>query len=487
MNKNTKITLGTLAVVVVAGGGLYSYVCSKINNVEQLINNTMTKMQPELPKGATQKNVLNKGIFNSDGIYTLELNEPDGKSKITVKYQIDHGISSWFSSNYHVTAQTNIQGDIKTNLNYTGNFINSDGFIKSNGDANFTNHYPAMTLVDNEQVEIIKGQIAPTTQTINYNQASGAIQTHSEIPNMTLESNSAQRTLNTITFNNIKYDYDFNRNNPLIANLKVDIQSLKTKLSEMNRFTMTGVSTLNRDRYDFNIGLKIDKIIIPTLKEDNASIDFAYSIKNVDKTTIDYYKGLYDKIKENQKITDQEEQKAKENMKSMLTKGVNLEINKLIAKGSFGLLDIKGVLNIKPDNINTFSLNKNTDITLDVKGDGYIAPMLNMYLANSEFKNLPIDKDKFNLIAKYDNDKLTVNNQDFSDSNTARALHELLLQEDVNFGFMTTLQAAQTWHQYNPASSPLTTDEQVSPTSPTPSVAPESPVHLLPSDSETKI
>ena len=479
MNKNTKIALGTIAAVIIVGGGTYFYVCSRIDNVEKIINESLAKIQPELPKGAVQQNVLHKGFLSSDGIYTLDMNDKNEKSKVIVKYQIDHGIGSWFTNRYNVTAQTNIEGAIKTDLAYTGNFVNSEGVINGNGDTDLTSHYPQMTLTDNEDGEVLKAVIAPALQTVKYNHTSGDVKTHTEIPTMSISSNSQERSMASLNFSGIKYDYDFNKINPLVAKMMMDVQTVKTKMVEIDGFLLNGSSELNMDKYNFHIGMKADKVIIPLLKEKDGSFDFAFSIKNVDKAAVEYYQSLYDKSNDSDSFSKEEEQKAKENMKSLLRKGINMGLDKFIAKGSFGVLNVSGALNIKPDDAKTFSVSKNAELALNVKGEGYIAPMLNMYLANSEFKDVQVDKDKFNIVAKYTDNKLTVNDKDYSKTMMANNLQAILLEEDVSLGFMSTDDAIKQYQQNGGL--PDTTDTEKLPSS-----APGN-IHLLPADSETKI
>lgn len=437
MSKNIKIIGGVVVVLAAVTGGLYIYGQKKLDSIEVHINDSLAKIQPMLPDGAKQHNVFTKGPFKSSGVYTIDYQDGTEKEKITVNYIIEHGFGSYFTGVYDINANTQIEGSVRDLLKYDGSLLVTTGTISRNGNADLKSKSPQITATFSDEQEKNDTSIfvlAPGEQTFKFNDRTGEVKTTAKFPNIKFTEKTSYAGTNTVDINDIEVKRDFHKDNSSLGTIDITVANVTSELVTLSNIDLNSNAELVNNKFNLKANGKIGKITVPSVNENNATLEVGYSLTGLDSQGMTYYKNLYSRFEKGEELSKEERVKVLEEMKLIASKGVNFSLDKLAATGSFGEINISGKMELNPSPVTDFSLEKNTHLGLNIFGKGKVAPMLALGIYSQTGIRLDEqNKDKFDLKSTYSNGVLTINGKAIENSPIAMMIGMSLAGIDEDF------------------------------------------------------
>lgn len=441
MTKNGKIATGVVVAAVIVVGGFYIYGKKQVDTIEQHINEAVAQLQPMLPKGTIQNNVFNKGTFESNGIYTLDIDDGKEKQKVVVNYNIQHGVDSYFTGRYKVHSTTNLEGTIKQVLKFNGPVMTTEGVVTRSGNMDLDNKIPEITLEVNDEESKGSVVIAPSTQTVKYDHSSGDIKTLAKLPLMTINEENPYSGKTKVDIKDMTVKRDFNKKQTSLGDFNINIKAVDSEQAQLENIDVNSKVELKDSKYNLHADAKIDKITIPMLNEKDASLEVSYSLNGLDSGVANYYAGLYEKYQNKEELKPEDKAKSIEQMKVLLAKGVTLSLDKFAAKGSFGSFDIDGKFLTNSGSPDTFTLDKNSELSLNIKGDGKVADLLAMGIYTNG--GIPVENKKTESLdfkAHYKEGKLVVDGKEVEHHPIPMMIQNSLKETDYKLGFTKEFQ-----------------------------------------------
>jgi hypothetical protein len=445
---NFKYKIITSSILVVLGiSGLYAVGKYNLNKTSENIKVMQDKLHSELPKGVTQKNIINNGLFKSVGVYKISYVNGEETENIVVNYVLKHGIISFFTGNIQIEATSRLEGTMIKNVIVNGDLLNTTGTIFKDGSFDLKSHSANVSILMNKDKDNSSINIVPSDSMINYNSKSGDVNTALLLPNIAINGDNMGIVKN-VDFKNIKINRDFNINRITFGNLdiaigEIDSQYLKAKGLELK----TSVDVSNK-KYNISTGIKVNEIGL-TQTRSPSQLEFSYSINNIDSDEIDSYVNLYNKYKKFGKLEETDGILIKENLIKIIQAGGSVNIDRIKAKGPFGLVDMSGKFEIIPvSDISKVSFKNQSKIFFSVNVDGDLATMLTKpVVTNLLGIDTPVDMNpspsKFIMSMSYENNNLMVNGITQNSSLMYEKIKNSLDSADVMLGLNSDKQAGK--------------------------------------------
>lgn len=389
MNKKANIIGGAIVAVVIVGGILYYCEQRSLDQKEQQLNEQIARFQEYLPVGYKQSNQLTKGVFQSQGIYTLsydapkipESKLPDMTSyKITVNYHIDHGLKSLFTHQVNIDATSRLEGPLTQILKTNGDFIKTTGTVDSDGSFHLVSKSNTMNLVFADEISKANIVISPIDSTSEFNQKTGEVKTNSNIPSIIAELSDTQIGNDKIELKEINITRDFKMNDPYLGTFNIKLDTMTTRYGEVKNAALQSSMLLNNNKYDLGINILGNVKLIQT--KSPLVIDMKYSLNGLNKEAIDNYRKLHKDNKNTREASIETKEQYRQNLVKLIQAGLTLNIDKLNVKGDFGSVEAKGQWLVNPieskigENKDKISLSNQSKIMVNIKSEGAVTSWL---------------------------------------------------------------------------------------------------------------
>lgn len=436
MNKKNILIVGGISSIVLVGC-IYGVATSRINEKEQQLNTFLQSIEKQLPPNMKQTNVLNKGLFSSNGVYTLKYTSKElGNHGMTINYTANHAIGSLFGGDTGINATVRVDGKIFKDLNLENKDVNTiTGSVKKDGSFHMMSQAPEINTIiktkDGDDVNII---IGASNSNVNYNKASGKVDMQAIYPAITFTAQNVKSPLgNTVKFEQIKLTRDFDMKYPELGSFSFNVNSVKAQNLSVSGINILADATINaKNNIDTKASLKIDNAEAAGQK--GFSLELAYSLNNLDGKFIDLYKKMYEHAYTGKEPTPEDEKAMKEILLSTAVGGYQLNIDKIKIKNATNLFDLTAKYELLPSSKKEeVSFEDKSLLILDLSLQGELAPLAAMSLAE-KFNVTVADPKTFKLSLDYKDHTLMVNGTKL-ENNIPLEIRAALRKIDKQLGF----------------------------------------------------
>ena len=459
-----KLTIIAGAVIVLglgAVGGTYYLGQKNLESKQEQFKQIMDKIGRELPPGATQENnITENGLFESKGVYKLKYNHEKDNEVLTIDYTVNHGLSSYFSGDMTLDVVGKLEGTLTKDLKFNGDFLKTTGDLLGDGSFNLNTKMSGFSFEDKDGKIIV----ADSTDNLKYDSTTGKINTTHEIPNIKFSEMremvdpdtiakwsqdtspdrsptppTTKKQIEALNIQGLKLTRNFNVSTPNLGDFTANVASIKMPTAQANNINIHANAELVNKKYNIKAGLKLDKLTSQFKKDDQLSLDFAYSVNGLNADVINYYHDLYKKYQKTGKLEDQNTQEIKDNFLKLVQTGAILNVEKFKIQDNKNTIELNGKIEIAsvPD-VKSISLEKNTKVTLGLNGQGefargFIAQFNNQKLLSND---LPLDDTKpaVKLDVTYNNGELVINKETINKPEIVTPLQTGLNALDVALG-----------------------------------------------------
>ncbi len=429
----------TLTAIFFIYGSL-NKVKNSIEAYENSIQQHISDFNLESDKFHIVKNQSSNNIFFSSGSYLVstKIDSETYETNFLLNYNIPHNFFSIFIfEELPLKLKVSLDGKIKDTLKAENlNFV-FKGHIKTNGDVELTSKENQFSLVfpkpdDNLLSEAsnpklnkltgMKVEILKTDLAIKYLKKDNLIKF--DVNNQQIFAFDLEDKEDNIKVDNFSLNYSSNLNDPNVGAFALKASKIKDGIGNINidNFNLNTGIELQDGSYKILLAAKVDTFEIMDQKK--SRIDIKYSIKNLNKAMMKFYKDFTSKYAIGDEISSEDILEAKNAIIANLKTGISVQIENMQYQTEDSEVQILGEAKIMPPTTEQKNLNlvKSTNFNLKIKTKGEISEMINTLLltnidnsnkikdTNPEIKKPNFIDDKFNLDLKYENNVLIVNN-----------------------------------------------------------------------------
>ncbi len=431
-----------LTIVIITGTLVYgslNKIQTSIENYEStVVTQQINNFNKESDKFHIEKKDFSTNLLFSKGtlVAAPKIESDIYETKFLLTYTIPHNfIKLFLFDELPLKVKVALGGNIKETLNTENLQFGFTGNIATNGDIQLDSKTNKFSLIFPKPTESepesttpestkkltgMKVDVASTDFSFNYNKRENLLKfdtVNTEIFAYDLEDKE-----DNIKINNFILNYASNLNDPNVGSLKLKVSTIKDGIGNINidNFNLnTGIEPQD-DGYKILFASKVDTFEIMDQKK--SRIDIKYSIKNLNKSMMKFYKDFTSKYAIGDEISSEDILEAKNAIIANLKTGISVQIENMQYQTENSEVQILGEAKILPPKEDQKNINlvQSTNFNLKIKTKGEISEMINTLLltnidnqikdTNPEIKKPEFIDDKFNLDLKYENNVLTINN-----------------------------------------------------------------------------
>lgn len=459
-----KLTIIAGAVIVLglgAAGGTYYLGQKNFESKQEQFKQIMDKIGGELPPGATQENnITENGLFESKGVYKLKYTHEKDNETLTINYTVNHGVSSYFTGDMTLDAVGKLDGTLTKDLKFNGDFLKTTGDLLGDGSFNLSTKMSGFSFEDKDG----KIVVADSTDNLKYDKVTGKINTIHDIPNIKFNEirdmvdpdaivkwsqdtspdksptpPTIRKQIEALNIQGLKLTRSFNVSTPSLGDFTANIASIKMPTAQANNVSVHANAELVNKKYNIKAGIKLDKLTSQFKKDDQLSLDFAYSLNGLNADVINYYHDLYKKYQKTGKLEEQNTQEIKDNFLKLVQTGATFTIDKFNIKDNKNTIELNGKVEIAPvADVKSISFEKNTKFTVGLNGQGEFAKEFVTQFNNQKLltNDLPLDdaKPSVKLDVSYSNGELVINKETINKPEVITPIQTALNALDVALG-----------------------------------------------------
>ena len=426
MKKNQTFVLGGVVVVLIAAGVVYYVGQQRVQRQESQLNAFLTSIQANLPPGMSQSNVMQKGLFNTTGTYSLTQNDKNFHNAVVIDYTLEHGPLAWLGGDVKIKAHSKITGDVAKYITVqNGELSHSEGTIDSAGNIVLNSHLSSMTIKtpkESDDENVYGMTIEPAESTLNYEQSSGMIHTKTTYPSVTLNAFTSATAPATLLaqVHKLSTTYDFNINNKSVGALDVSTDLIHTNKFDAKNVAFGGKSDITNGKYNIHFNSKIGGLSIKGVPEQDVQLQLDYSLLGIDSKPLTTYKNIYNKYIEKYKATQDlnsfdismDDKKALvANTLQFLQAGFVVSLDKFKIHSTRAGVELNAKIELKPStSMDDLSVRSKTRLAFNGHFENNIVPLAQNFIAHTTGIDLqPQSNNDFKVDATYENHVLMVN------------------------------------------------------------------------------
>lgn len=427
-----------LTIVVITGTLIYgslNKIQTSIENYEStFVTHQINNFNKESDKFYIEKKDFSTNLLFSKGILVVvpKIESDIYETKFLLKYTIHHNFFKLFLfDELPLKVNLALDGNIKKTLKTENLQFSFNGNINTNGDIKLDSKENRFSLIlpkpedntseeDSKTTTGMKVDVGSTNFSLNYNKKENLLKV--DTSNLEIFAYDLEDKEDNIKINNFNFNYASNLNDPNVGSLTLKVSTIKDGIGNINidNFNLNTGIELQDDGYKILFASKVDTFEIMDQKK--SRIDIKYSIRNLNKSMMKFYKDFTSKYAVGDEISSEDILEAKNAIINNLKTGISVQIENMQYKTEDSEVQIIGEAKVLPPQENQKSINlvQSTNFNLKIKTKGEISEMINTLLLTNidnqikdtspEIKKPEFIDDKFNLDLKYENNVLTINN-----------------------------------------------------------------------------
>lgn len=431
------LTIASISLFFIYGS--LNKVKTSIELYEDQIQEKINNFNSESDRFHIVKKETSNNILFSSGTYLVstKLSSEAYETNFSLRYRIPHNfINIFLFEELPIKLKVELGGKVRETLQAQNLVFLFKGNIKTNGNIDLSSKENNFSIVfpkpeqeimseeksDKQQLTGMHVNISDTAFFLNYDKISNTIKFN--INNKQIYAYDLEDKDDNIKIDNLSMIYSSNLNDQNIGSFGLNILKIKDGIGNINidNFNLnTGIEMIDNS-YKILLSSKVDTFEIMDQKK--SRIDIRYSIKNLNKSMMKFYKDFTSKYAIGDEISADDILEAKNAIIDNLKTGISLQVENMQYQTEDSEVQILGEVKISPPKLEQKNLNlvQNTNFNLKIKTKGEISEMINTLLltnidnsnkikdTNPEIKKPEFIDDKFNLDLKYENNVLTINN-----------------------------------------------------------------------------
>ncbi len=431
------LTIASVSIFFIYGS--LNKVKTSIESYENSIQEQISNFNNESDKFHISRKDTYNNLFFSSGNYLVstKINNEEYQTNFLLNYRIPHNfINIFLFENLPIKLKVELGGNVKDTLKAQNLTFLFKGNINTNGDITLDskeNHFslifPKPEQENGTEDDTLKHKstgmkvdVLDTDFLINYHKAENTFKLN--INNKQVFAYDLEDKEDNIKLENFNMNYSSNLNDPNVGSLGLKFSKIKDGIGNINidNFNLNTGIELQNNSYTIILSSKVDTFEIMDQKK--SRIDIRYSIKNLNKSMMKFYKDFTSKYAIGDEISSEDILEAKNAIIANLKTGISIQIENMQYQTEDSEFQILGEAKISPPKSEQKTLNlvENTNFNLKIKTKGELSEMINTLLltnidnsnkikdTNPEIKKPDFIDDKFNLDLKYENNVLTINN-----------------------------------------------------------------------------